>query len=296
MITIPHLGQPEKNDAFPGKDVLSIKAGKGFVWFKPDPSLVKAWDNWFRLDKPRGVQSDRDLLFHLIKVADRVLLNNGILTVDEKQFDGFKNWYDQLEKSNMEAGSQGIVIGGSKASDINILNNRIQGVMQGIHIGIRHREVTPGTHDTAEVVRIMNNNINVLLPSYGTRERHGIFVGNCNSLIIQDNYTSVQRTPFTESLNIDGIRVHGYTGKMMIVRQNHILKYTYGIHFWPVNNVSGTTQWIITDNMAQESKKEAVILLPEEWNENWSEEKRTKLQEKNNLLRKIIRGLNYNFK
>jgi hypothetical protein len=72
----------------------------------------------------------------------------------------------------------------------------------------------------------------------------------------------VQRTPFTESLNIDGIRVHGYAGKMMILRQNHILKYTYGIHFWPVNNVRGTTQWIITYNMAQDSKKEAVILLP----------------------------------
>lgn len=296
MIPAPHLGQPENNDVFLGGDVVGIKAGKGFVWFKTDPSLVKAWDKWFRLDKPRGVQNDRDLLFHLFRIADRVLLNNGILTVNESQFDGFKNWYEMLNKVNVDAGSQGIVIGGSIATDINILNNRIQGVMQGIHIGISHRGVIPSTHDTAQVVRIMNNNINVLLPSYGTRERHGIFVGNCNSLIIQDNYTSVQRTPITESLNIDGIRVHGFAGKMIIIRQNHILKYTYGIHFWPVNNVSGTTQWIITDNMAQDSKKDAVILLPEEWNEEWSEEKKTKLQEKNSQLRKIIRGLNYNFK
>jgi len=295
MILAAHLGQPGKEEVFPGRDVVSIKAGKGFVWFKSDPLLIKAWEGWFSINKPKGVQSDRDLLFHLIHVADQVLLNNGILKANERVYEGFKKWYDGLNKSNVEAGSQGIVIGGSNAGDINIINNRIQGVIQGIHVGISHRGVNPRTHDSAGIVHIMNNNIEVLLPSYGTRQRHGIFVGNCNSLIIQNNYSSVLRTDLSRELNIDGIRVHGHTGKMMIIRQNHLVGYTRGIHFWPINDGSGTYQWVITDNMAEGSIKEAVFLMPEEWKEDWSEERKRKIQEKSNQLRKIIRGLNYNF-
>ncbi|MCJ7821362.1 MAG: hypothetical protein MUP53_09170, partial [Bacteroidales bacterium] len=139
MIPAAHLGQPGENDVFRDGDVVGIKAGKGFVWFKPDPLLVEAWENWFRINKPKGVQNNRDLLFHLIHVADRVLLNKGILNANDIEYDGFKNWYDKLNTLNLEAGSQGIVIGGSRAGDINILNNRIQGVMQGIHVGISHR-------------------------------------------------------------------------------------------------------------------------------------------------------------
>lgn len=296
MIPAAHLGQPENDDVFLGGDVVGVKAGKGFVWFKPDPELVSAWENWFRISEPKGVQNDRDLLLHLIHVADRVLLNNGILHANDIRYEGFKNWYDELNRLNMDAGSQGIVIGGSNAGDINILNNRIQGVLQGIHVGISHRGVNPSTHDTAGVVHIMNNNIDVLLPSYGTRERHGIFVGNCNSLIIQNNFASVHRTDLTGKLIIDGIRVHGHIGKMMIIRQNHLVGYTQGIHFWPINDGSGTYQWVITDNMAEGSTEEAVFLLPEVWNEEWSEARKKKIQDKTSQLKRIIRGLNYNFK
>gem|GEM_PF-629639 len=294
MIPAAHLGQPENDDVFLGGDVVGIKAGKGFVWFKPDPLLVNAWEKWLRTSEPKGVQNDRDLLFHLIHVADRVLINNGILKANNIVYDGFKKWYDELNKSNIEAGSQGIVIGGSSAGDINILNNRIHGVLQGIHVGLSHLGVIPGKHDSSGIVHIMNNIIDVLLPSFGTRERHGIFVGNCNSLIIEDNFSSVTRTGRTG--NIDGIRVHGHIGKMMIVRQNHLVGFTRGIHFWPINDGSGTYQWVITDNMAEGSIEEAVFLMPEEWHEEWSEARKKKIQDKSNQLRKIIRGLNYNFK
>ncbi len=296
MIPAAHLGRPENDDVFLGGDVVGIKAGKGFVWFKPEPLLVNAWEKWFSISKPKGVQNDSDLLLHLIHVADRVLLNNGILNAKDRVYEGFKNWYDKLNKLDMDAGSQGIVIGGSNTGDINIINNRIHGVMQGIHVGISHRGVNPSTHDTAGIVHIMNNNIDVLLPSYGTRQRHGIFVGNCNSLIIQNNFSRVVRNDMTGKLNIDGIRVHGHIGKMMIIRQNHLIGYTQGIHFWPINDGSGTYQWMITDNMAEGSIAEPVFLMPEEWNEEWSDERKKKIQDKNSLLRKIIRGLNYNFK
>jgi hypothetical protein len=295
MIPAAHLGRPENDNVFLGGDVVGIKAGKGFVWFKPDLLLVNAWERWFRISEPKGVQSDRDLLFHLIHVADQVLLNNGILNANDRVYDGFKKWYDELNKSNLEAGSQGIVIGGSSAGNINILNNRIQGVIQGIHAGISHHGVSPNTHDTAGIVHILNNSIDVLLPSYATRERHGIFVGNCNSLIIQNNFSRAARTDRTLDLKIEGIRVHGHIGKMMIIRQNHLIGYTKGIHFWPINDGSGTYQWVITDNMAEGSIEEAFLLLPEEWNDKWSVEKQKKLTEKSNILRKIIRGLNYNF-
>jgi len=259
MIHEPELGNLERDNV--AHDVVGISAGKGSVWFKTDPSLVEVWGNWIERNPPKGVQNDRDLLFHIKNVADQVLLNRGVLGTGNQKFVEFEGWYNKLNSQNPAVGSQGIVVGGSIAKDIHILHNSIRGVLQGVHIGVSHHVVnvtTPEIYDMAGTVQIVGNNILVPL-SPVARGRHGIFVGNCDSLIIQNNYASVQRFPVTSKVSIDGIRIHGHLGRMMIVRQNHLVGTTTGIRVVPLSGAEhGTPQWIVTDNVAPNARN-AVI-------------------------------------
>ncbi|HUW66948.1 MAG TPA: DUF6519 domain-containing protein [Candidatus Nanoarchaeia archaeon] len=260
MIHEPVLGEPENDDVFLASDTVGISGGKGYVWFKTDTSLTGVWGEWIKRNPPRGVQNDRDLLFHLMKIADNVLLNQGkLVSTDGSVFSDFGNWYGQLRDSNPAAGSQGIVVAGSIARDIHILNNKIWGVLQGIHIGVSHRAETSGAPDMAGTVHIRGNNIGILL-SPVVRDRHGIFVGNCDSLIVQDNYARVKRSPVTSKVSIDGIRIQGHLGRMMIVRQNHLVGSTVGIRVIPLSGDEGKPQWIVTDNVAPNS--ENAVLAP----------------------------------
>jgi len=260
MIREPVLGEPENDDVFLPSDTVGISAGKGYVWFKTDTSLTGVWGEWIKRNPPRGVQNDRDLLLHLMKIADNVLLNQGILvSTDGSDFDDFKDWYGRIRDSNPAAGSQGIVVAGSIARDIQVLNNKIWGVLQGIHIGVSHRAEPSDAHDMAGTVHIRGNNIGIIL-SPVIRDRHGIFAGNCDSLIVQDNYARIKRFPVTSEVPIDGILIYGHLGRMMIVRQNHLVGSTVGIRVIPLSGDEGKPQWIVTDNVAPHS--ENAVLAP----------------------------------
>lgn len=276
MINSSHLGQPENDDVLLSSDIVGIKAGKGFVWFKTDDLLVSAWNEWIDKTPPKGVQNDRDLLFHLKKVADRVLLNEGVLKVGETESGLFKKWYDDLF-FYPAAGSQGIVIAGSMIDEVHIINNKISGFLQGIHVGTSHRGVTSSTGDKAGIVHITGNTIGVLLQPSGTRERHGIFVGNCDSLIVQNNYVFVNRVFLKNSLEIDAIRIYGHPGRMMIVRQNHMVNAGTGVCFVPLSGGSGNPQWVITDNMTEKCKFQVQV------------------EEKIAGIRQKVRGIEFNF-
>jgi hypothetical protein len=100
-------------------------------------------------------------------------------------------------------------------------------------------------------VRIAANTIRVFLPLQAVRERHGIFIGNCDSMIIADNRLTVQRVTLTQQTRIDGVRVFGSLGRMMIVRQNYLVGVTTGIRVNPVHSPpANSNQWLVADNMA----------------------------------------------
>lgn len=258
MIYDPKLGKTEDDGDLNEDVVISVR--KGSVWFKTDTSLVKVWKKWIKQNEPKGVQNDRDLLSYLKKIANQVLINRGILGTGNQRFDLFENWYKKIEGENPAVGSQGIVVGGKIATGINILNNKIQGVLQGIHIGVSHHSTALEEYDMSGTVQIRGNNIQVSLPS-SAQECHGIFIGNCDSLIIDNNYAILKRFFGTSMIPIDGIRVHGYLGKMMTIRQNHVVDTTVGIRIELLGTMPNRPQWIVTDNVA--SGAIDVVLAPE---------------------------------
>ena len=145
-----------------------------------------------------------------------------------------------------------------------MISNTVNGVLQGVHIGVSHREVQPGTPDQARTVTIEDNSIGVVLPAAATTERHGIFVGNCGSLAIEGNYMTVVRVPIFKTNNprviVEGVRVYGAMGRRVTVTENHSVGYDFGVRFSPLSPISKPKpMWAITHNLAEGAETPILI-------------------------------------
>jgi hypothetical protein len=236
-------GTPPANDP----TVEVVQFGNRIVHFRTDPKLKGKWAALVAAVVPGPYASNLDLLQAVRKTANRVLIDANVRQLSAP----FKAWFDAAKPQVLPVAAQGIVVGGSAAKDIRVLNNTIQGVLQGVHVGVSERATKSGPVDTAGTVKIAANTIRVNLPLQAVYERHGIFVGNCEAVFIEDNRLTVQRVPITQQTRIDGVRVFGILGRMMIVRQNYLVGVTTGIRVNPVHPPPvNSNQWLVADNMA----------------------------------------------
>lgn len=230
-------------------NVVGITIGRESIFFTTHPALANA-DLWQTLvsDTIRRGDTAQQALY---RAADSILLNTSGAT----SIPAVRRWLAAARTDQGSVAGQGIVIGGSNATDVRIFDNTIQDVIQGIHVGLSHRENQRGTPDRAVTILVRGNTVNCTLPSTATGERHGIFVGNGDSVLIDDNKITLQRTGSTSELHIEGIRVFGYMGKRMIVRHNHIADFNTGVRFNPLNPLGDPRrpQWLIADNVASVS-------------------------------------------
>lgn len=117
--------------------------------------------------------------------------------------------------------SQGIVISGMRAGLIRIEDNLVDGVIQGIHVGLSG----PGgaKADAAQVV-INDNVVNCVIPFFWTRDRHAYYVGSFESLTMRDNKASLVRIGGTPILlaaiaatPVEAVHVYGRFGHLLRV-------------------------------------------------------------------------------
>jgi hypothetical protein len=233
------------------------------VEFRTTPQLLGKWQVLAAKQIPAdSVGSSTELAAALGKLASKVVLGQVATDVAKP----ILHVIDGLLSSDLVAGRQGIVVGGSKAGDIRIVGNTVRGFVQGIHAGFSHRGQTPAQHDSATVLRIRDNSVQVRLPNGATGERHGIFVGNVSSTWIEDNRIDILRGGQSTHLSIDGIRAYGVFGRLLVVRANEITGSTTGILVHPVaalRNATGAiprSQWLVADNMAPSAQ--AVVVAP----------------------------------
>ncbi len=118
-------------------------------------------------------------------------------------------------------GNRGIVVAGTKIFDIQIKDNSVYRFKQGIHVGASHRESQKGEPDIVGMTSIISNRIEVA----GLEEKKdyfGIFVGNCSSLIIENNQIRLLEN---KRLRLEGIRVYGDLGKLLSITTNHLVDF-----------------------------------------------------------------------
>ncbi len=218
-------------------------------------SIANRWSGLIAAEPPAGITSDRDAFRYIYRLADRVLLGEVVADAVAP----FRRWLDAIFAENLAVGSQGIVVAGRTATDIRIRDNTIDGMMQGIHIGVSHRETQRGTPDRTGTVSISGNTIGVRMSPEIPNERHGIFVGNVDTLLVQDNHISVRRAQGAERMRIEGIRIFGFLGRMAIVSRNHLVNATVGIVVNPLPPFGHVrAQWLVSDNVTPGAQQSVI--------------------------------------
>lgn len=183
-----------------------------------------------------------ELLAYVKRLADRVLLNDRAILDPGGSFGRLASWRTITFAQHPTLASQGIVVvGGETVRDVRIVNNTIRNVVQGIHLGPSPRSRTSIGGNTVEVL---------LPPPEVSSERHGIFVADSDSLLVENNQVIVWRFESTAGTAIDGIRVYGGLGPMMLVRQNHVVGCTTGVFVRPVGPAGSQLLWLVADNAA----------------------------------------------
>lgn len=246
-----------------GATNVRIATNEQTLHFKTHPMLKSAWSRYIADNPPTNVTTGQSLLVYVAKAADNMILNPAARTGQ------FREWFELVQVQTQSTIFQGIVVGGRTAEEVRIRDNTIEDVLQGIHVGTSHRvlanDPSAGRVDQAGDVQISGNTIEVrLLLEASADERHGIFVGNCSGLWIENNRVKLQRMDGTDKLFIDGIRAYGHLGRMMMIQKNYLDGFPTGIRFTPrfPYLAQNSVMWVIADNLALGAKEGQTVVVP----------------------------------
>lgn len=179
----------------------------------------------------------------------------GILVVNSDITHIESNRIRALSTKPDQVASQGITVAGIMGRNIRVIDNTIEGVFQGIHLGFSNKPLEEnGEFFEAGAVHIDRNNILVLMLNleHAEKERHGIFVGNSNSIMVGENFITLLSGKFRRQPRFIGINIVGHWGRRMIVRHNH-LQGNFGKEGIVVNAIPALEAapfWIVEGNVA----------------------------------------------
>ena len=235
--------------------VVPVTVNKRRVEFHSEVDSYSEWKNMvveYIGDKP--VESNKQLLEHVKAAADRMLTRKAF----RKKYKEMNEWFQLMKSNNPAIALQGIVVGGQKAGEVTIQNNSLHGVAEAVRVALSDsgkKKYRCGT------VRVINNNFHAIVPPFHYMQHQIIFTGHCNHYLYENNHTAVQRSKENYGQGIDGVKVRGILGRMMIIRQNFISNCDVGIRVIPLNEeINKPSQWIVADNMA-DSARSAVIAM-----------------------------------
>jgi hypothetical protein len=233
-------------------DRITLRSGDEEFSFRTDKMVVKELQTHLEDGLSDNIGSQRELIRYVVDKIDELLtdapLRESILTV--------RDWFDEIVIQNPAVLSKGIVVGGEVARDIRILNNTVQDVMRGIHIGLSNNRTRNARSPlSAGTVTVAGNTIEAIMSPLSVA-RGGIFSGNCDTLRITDNFIRLRRFSRTKRMHAEGVRVYGHLGHMMIVSENHLLDCTIGVYVKFLNLDTGARkfQWRVYSNMAPNAR------------------------------------------
>ena len=207
----------------------TAREGGPVINFRTPSALRSEWARVLRENQPvERASSQRALIRHVRSLADRIVSDEAF----RNRYSRFGTFFGRLSQQDRAVASQGITVAGRVAEDVRVLNNTIEGVLQGVHVGLsRTVHLQPGDrpvrsqHDIAGEITVAGNSILIVLPPDASKlDRHGIFVGNCRSLRVENNNVRLERLEETDRIEIEGIRVWGVLGDRISVSRNHLTR------------------------------------------------------------------------
>ncbi len=223
---------PKVNLGAIGRAHVTASYGTLKVQFISSDQLTNAWSNAMKsanLPATSNMRQVHDMVVNLATAASKG--QAGVARA-------FADYINLVLPQLYSTASQGIVVGGNLANDIRILNNTIDGTVQGIHVGLGDGRAQPAAyHLQAKQVQICGNTVALRITPAATGGRHGIYLGGVISALISNNNIGVTRTRDGVH-DVDAIRVIGELGPRVLIEGNSIeSRFTRGIYVQPSSQV-----------------------------------------------------------
>jgi Family of unknown function (DUF6519) len=236
---------------------VSLSVGNASISFHTNGLLKNFWNAYVQEKAPKTIATNRDLLLFVKQSAENFLLQPKLRAGNS----AITGLLSSLERADQIAMARGIAVGGEGIQECRILNNSISNAIQGITVGMsNHKMQTIGTRDSSSVVTIAGNQIYTAFPLGASFHGHqAIFVGNVNSLVIENNFCNILDNANQTVGDLEGIRVWGVFGYRAIIRHCHLVGFNRPIVFNPIELLAVNTTkqarilplWLVADNMAE---------------------------------------------
>ena len=230
---------------------FKLAIGDRELRFATDSKMEKSWQQLL-IARPPQATDEKAVIEHVRGLAEQAILGQ-IQAVG-----GIQDVITDIRIQNAAAMSQGITVAGRVLDEAVITGNTIIGASQGIHVGLSHHDPPRTNPDRGERVHISGNQVHIAAVVGATRSRHGIFVGNANSIVVRENYTTLTRFAGMLEANIDGIRLFGYFGRYINVRENHIDRFHTGVQVTVRGEPADNPMWQVYDNFTANADQSVV--------------------------------------
>ncbi len=176
---------------------------------------------------------------HLRAVAERMVTES---TFGDRFAALFRR---RLESRNPAASACAIRVGGQVVGALRVEDNEIRGTAEGVHVGTSFERGENGPIDKATSVRVIGNDVRLVVPVERDAAPRGIFVGNNERAVVADNQVSV-----TGGQSLHGIEIDGVLGPHLAVRDNAVDRCRVGVTLRRRGDLPQTRLWVIADNLA----------------------------------------------
>jgi hypothetical protein len=241
--------QPRRFRAPPPRDpsaLISVGVADAQLTFRSEVDTPQVWREEILAREPRTVGQAKRAA---IEIADTILRNRGEL--GRRRI--FRSWFQDVVIARFSpAGERGILVTGTVAEEVRLLHNTVSGMLYGLAVALSagdRRRYQAGT------VLVSGNSVSAPHESTTARYADGIFIGNCSSLVVDDNVVLVPSSADGEPprLSVDGVRIEGELGARVVVRSNHFGGTTVGTRIRPLEDVTRDRpprRWVAADNVA----------------------------------------------
>lgn len=213
------------------------------------PVALTDWQALFADETVYSLNSDPD---DAADFESRLMAVAYVMATDNRLRARHRNiaaWFEANATPRAAAARQGITCGGGVLGDVIVDDNRIEGFLQGVHVGVSAED---DETRTAQNVRVSGNAIYLRPPSSVHKTSSGLFAGNVETLRIERNLLR-RAEDAPDATYPFGIRVHGYLGHFLIVAQNRIEAARIGIRIHSIDNIPDKLYndylWLAAENL-----------------------------------------------
>lgn len=180
------------------------------------------------------------------------------LVTDEDFRDRFaavKDWFAGLSRANPAVAAQGIVVAGRTGRSVRVVGNTLDDVLEAVRVDVSR----PASGNTpargAGRVHISGNDATLRLPVERSRGDQAVFLGSCEHATVSDNHTS---DVAGQQRHLDGVRVSGSLGPMLMVQRNLLQHARVGVRVDPREPSPNVHQWLVSDNASPDAEQAVV--------------------------------------